>query len=249
MQPTIAVEMSMGEIVARYPQTRRTMEALGLDYCGSGGRRTLEQGALEAGRDPREVARMLTEAAAATPENPSDYPSLSLTELADRIVRTHHVYLRKHLPRLTILLARLLRAHGQHHDESLRRLEETLLRLRDEIAVHLHKEERILFPYIRQIDAWSDNRGSRPEFRCGTLADPIRQMEAEHDEEGAALKRLREITADYTPPCDACENLKALYDGLRELELDLRRHIHLENSILFPAALEMETRMHHGQNE
>ena len=67
MQPTIAVEMSMGEIVARYPQTRRTMEALGLDYCGSGGRRTLEQGALEAGRDPREVARMLTEAAASTP--------------------------------------------------------------------------------------------------------------------------------------------------------------------------------------
>lgn len=248
MQPIIALEMTLGEIAARYPQTREAMEALGLDYyCG--GKQSLAQGAVRCGRDPHEVAGVLARAAAEKPEKqPSDSPSLTLTQLLERIERTHHIYLRRHLPRMTILLARLLRAPDENHKESLRRLEQTLLHLRDEIAMHLHKEERFLFPYIRQIEAWAEGRGPRPEVHRSPVANPIRQMEAKHEEAGADLKRLREITADYTPPGGASENLKALYEGLQELECNLHRHIHLENNILFPMAVEMETRMHHGQN-
>jgi len=41
-------------------------------------------------------------------------------------------------------------------------------------------------------------------------------------------------------PANACPSYKGLYHALDEFERDLHRHVHLENNILFPRAVELE---------
>jgi len=82
-----------------------------------------------------------------------------------------------------------------------------------------------------------------PEMHCGTVQNPIRQMESEHDTAGGVLAEMRTITSGYLLPDDACETFKALYAGLKAMENDLHQHIHLENNILFGKAVELESRV------
>jgi regulator of cell morphogenesis and NO signaling len=106
--------------------------------------------------------------------------------------------------------------------------------------MHLAKEEQILFPAIEQIENHVERGGPEPEIHCGSITNPISQMEYEHEIAGSLLAEIQEITSEYEPPADACESFKALYDGLRELEDNLHEHIHKENNILFPKAVELE---------
>jgi regulator of cell morphogenesis and NO signaling len=175
----------------------------------------------------------------ATPsvEEQRDWSRASLTELADHIESEHHSYLRKELPRLSSMIETLVEAHGGRHSELLR-CREVFGALRRELEPHMAKEEQILFPMIRELEALS----SLPDFHCGSLRNPIRVMESEHDDAALALSRLRELTADYTPPDDVCNTHRAALAGLAELEADLQRHIHKESNILFPRALAEESR-------
>jgi regulator of cell morphogenesis and NO signaling len=105
-----------------------------------------------------------------------------------------------------------------------------------ELESHMQKEEVVLFPICRQLD----NAAAPQRFHCGSVENPIAVMVREHDDAGNALKRMRELTNDFTPPSDACNTYRALFDSLHELEQDMHRHVHKENSILFPKALELE---------
>jgi regulator of cell morphogenesis and NO signaling len=67
-------------------------------------------------------------------------------------------------------------------------------------------------------------------------------MEQEHDNAGKALARLRDLTGGFVPPEDACTTYRAMLDGLAGLEADLHLHIHKENNILFPRAIQAEAR-------
>ena len=96
----------------------------------------------------------------------------------------------------------------------------------------MHKEEEILFPLVRQIEG-----GATDGFHCGSIAHPIRQMEAEHEAAGQAISRLRELTDAFTPNAEACNTHRALLAGLAEFESDLHRHVHKENNVLFPRTL------------
>ena len=100
--------------------------------------------------------------------------------------------------------------------------------LEDELTTHLMKEEQILFPAIAEMSAGQ----AEPVAVDGPIACMLR----EHEEAGAALARLRELSHGFQPPSDACNTYRALFAGLRDLEEDLHRHIHLENAALFPWA-------------
>ena len=158
-----------------------------------------------------------------------------MTELCDHIEQTHHAYLRTELPRLGQMIDKVVNAHGASHPK-LHEVQRVFAALCAELEPHMFKEERILFPAIRQLE----QSAATPSFPFGTVANPINVMEHEHDNAGAALSELRTLTADYVPPDDACNTYRAMLDGLRELETNMHQHVHKENNILFPRAIEHE---------
>jgi len=229
------------DIVVEHPETRVVLERLGIDYC-CGGKTPLAQAARQAGLSSDQVLAELDRAleTGGNSDSVKDWAAASATELADHIERTHHVFMKEQLPRLVGLLDKTLRAHAQRHGDMLKQLQRSLITLRTDIELHLAKEEQILFPFIRQIEAWQQGEGPVPEMHCGTVANPIGQMEFEHEQAGEILAQIRAITSDFRLPEDACETFRALYEGLRDMESDLHEHIHLENNILFPKAIEVE---------
>jgi len=243
---TVGIHETVGEIVTRRPALSRIFENVGIDYC-CGGKKCLEEACKEKHLDPQEVLNQLIEAeAAGETEAPEiDAAGMTLTELADHIEQTHHAYLRSELPRLDALTQKVVSVHGQK-EPRLRELRSAFVALAQELSSHMMKEEQILFPMVRTLEA----SGTAPTFHCGSLANPIRQMEHEHDQAGSWLARHRELTDGFQPPTWACNTYRAMLDALAHLERDLHQHIHEENNVLFPRALEMEARKsgaHYGR--
>jgi regulator of cell morphogenesis and NO signaling len=228
---------TVGGIVAAEPAACRTFERLGIDYC-CGGKLTLDAACAGKGLDPEAVLREIAGAGAGPGEGERNWSEVPLEALIDHIIGVHHAFLRERLPILDALSEKVLAAHGERHPE-LEEVRRVFLGLEAEILHHLQKEEVVLFPMMRELESAS----VLPQFHCGSVANPIAVMEAEHDAAGHALARLRELTGGYVPPPDGCATYGCLLEGLAELEEDLHRHIHLENSILFPRAAEIEERL------
>ncbi len=220
----------LGQLVAARPARARVFESFGLDYC-CGGRRSLAEACTSAGVQLDQVLEELARTDEAPgPAADTDWRRASLGDLTDHIVATPHVFLRRELPRLAQLFEKVAAVHGARHPE-LFRMQRVHRAFVDEMYAHLSKEENILFPMIQQLE------DADPEaFHCGSIENPIRVMLMEHDSAADSLHELREASAGFQPPPDACESFSALYAGLAELEADTHRHIHLENNILFPRA-------------
>ncbi len=224
----------VGQLVAEKPSRSRIFESFGIDYC-CGGKSTLADACDRKGVGIDEVLSALAaneEIADSAVDNPS---AMSLTDLADHIEATHHEYLRSELPRLDALVDKVVTVHGDKH-EFLAKLQDTYKALVAELMPHMMKEEQILFPLIREIDQGGPSASSH----CGSVNNPIRAMEHEHDNAGEALLQLRTITNGYAPPEGACNTFRAMLDGLAELEANTHEHIHKENNILFPRAAQAE---------
>ncbi len=232
---SINADKSVGQLVGERIARASVFEAYGIDFC-CGGQQSLSAACSEKGIDLDEVLSKLAVTDAEKPQDDAtDYSAMALDQLADHIVSTHHAYLGRELPRLTEMAGKVTRAHGEK-DSRLSTVETTLQALSDELTSHMMKEERILFPAIREL---AQTEGL-PQMPCGTLSGPIDVMEHEHDSAGNALEQLRNLTDNHTPPDWACNTFRALLAGIHELELDLHQHIHKENNILFPRALELE---------
>lgn len=226
---------TVGDIVARQPSLSRVFEKNGIDYCCAG-KRSLDEVCLQKGLDAGKILALLN---AGVPDSGNgsnlDVSALSLTELADHIVMIHHDYLRDEFPRLDAMTNRVAHVHGDHEPRLLE-VRDAYLALQNEMTSHMMKEESILFPMIRQLEAGAN----AADFHCGSLANPIRQMEAEHAEAGSALERMNSLTDGFTPPEWACNTYRAMLSALAHLESDLHRHVHKENNVLFPRALALE---------
>jgi len=230
---TITTETTIGAIVAARPLLARVFEQLGLDFC-CGGKQSLAIACGKKGLEAKTVVVMLEAAVAAGEAGPAevDAAAMTLSELADHIEQTHHRYVKGELPRLLEMAERVCRKHGWR-DARLPAVYETVQALTEEMMNHMQKEEAVLFPIVREIDA-----GATDGFHCGSIANPIRQMEIEHESAGNAVARLRELTNNFTPGLEDCNTHRALLAGLAEFESDLHRHVHKENNILFPRAIE-----------
>ena len=234
---TFQAEQTVGAIVASRPALSRVFETAGIDYC-CGGKKTLASACREKGLEVESIINALEQNEIAGEESFVDAASMSLSELADHIEHTHHAYLRSELPRVMKLTEKVASVHG-NNDPRLPRVHETILAFAGELSSHMMKEEMILFPFIRRLEA-SD---SAVEFHCGSVANPIRQMEHEHQDAGAALAKLRKLTDDFTPPEWACNTYRAMLDALAHLECDMHQHVHKEDNVLFPKALEREAEL------
>jgi regulator of cell morphogenesis and NO signaling len=218
-------------IVAAHPGLAGLFERAGIDYC-CGGKRTLAQACAAKGLDPLTFAVLLE----ATTKLPAGGPvvdagAMTLTALVDHIEQTHHHYLKEALPALVEKAERVAHKHGWR-DPRLALVAETMRALAEEMVHHMAKEEQILFPLVREREQTGTVCG-----HGGSVANPIRQMEREHDGAGAAVARLRELTDGFTPDADACNTHRAMLAGFARLETDLHEHVHKENDVLFPRVL------------
>lgn len=227
---------SVGMLVAEQPLRAAVFDRYGIDFC-CGGKQTLETACARALIDPDTVLRDLREidSRAVVDTNTNTWLNATLTELADHIQQTHHAYLKVELPRLQELAEKVARVHGTK-EPRLIQVAAVFSALRQEIEQHTMKEEMILFPFIRKLD---QGKGI-PKAPFGSVANPVKCMESEHNDAGEALMQLRELTDQYTAPEHACTSWRALLGGLAHLDQDLRTHIHKENTILFPKAIATE---------
>lgn len=226
---------SVGTFVREHPARARVFESLGIDYC-CGGKTSLADACLNKGIDVDSVLHQIAEVDASDEaDDLVDADALSLAELADHIEATHHAYLREELPRLDRMTEKVARVHGDREPRLLQ-VRRAFVALKAELEPHMLKEEQVLFPIMRRLDA----SHSAQQTHCGSVANPIRQMEHEHDQAGAELAVLREATDGYTPPEWACNTYRAMLDSLERLEADMHQHVHKENNVLFPKTLNRE---------
>jgi len=230
------------DIALENPATTRVFEEFKIDYC-CGGRKSLEEACAASGVDPAMLAARINEVLEG-PRQSGDAPEeLPLDKLIDHIVEKHHVFTRNEIGRLTLLFEKVCHKHGGAHPELIE-LRALFDALREDLTTHMRKEELVLFPYIKEA-AFAHANGSRslrmPPF--GTVQNPVRVMMAEHDVAGDILRQMRKASADFAAPDDACPSFRALYHGAEELEHDLHQHIHLENNVLFPKAVDLECKL------
>lgn len=235
---TFDLTKTVGELASEAPATTRVFERFKIDYC-CGGRRTLEAACVAAGANVAEVLGMLEGAAAEESGEQRDFQTSTLAELIGHILDKHHTYTREEMGRITALAEKVCAAHGERHAELLR-VRELFAELCADLAPHMMKEERVLFPYILALEETAVRNTTPPPAPFGTVQNPVRMMMYEHDTAGALLRELRAASGDYAAPADACASYRTLYSALEEFERDLHRHIHLENNLLFPRAVELE---------
>jgi regulator of cell morphogenesis and NO signaling len=212
---------TLGQVAAAHPASTLVFLRHRLDFCCGGGK-TLADACRAAGLDPETIIAEI--AAEGATKSPARWDTAPLPDLIDFILERYHEPLRADLPPLIEAARRVERVHGKKAS-CPHGLASHLEELDADVRQHLAKEEQVLFPAIR-----SGGRGARVQM-------PIRVMMQEHDDHGANLGRLREIADDYSPPSEACATWRALYAGLEKLESELMEHIHLENNVLFPRAL------------
>ena len=233
---------TVGQQAAAYPASKRVFEKLGIDYCCGGGT-SLGEACAEHGIAFGELVKMLnseeTRSVSAHTAD-LDFPRMSLAALSDHIVREHHVFTRDENERITVLLGKVCSVHGDNHKE-LFAIQKIFGMMRLELENHMLKEERMLFPYIALMESSLGFNQPVPPAPFGSTRNPIRVMLSEHDAAAEQLREIRQLSGDFNPPEDACTSYRSLYEALEGLEKDLHEHIHLENNLLFPKAIEMES--------
>lgn len=234
-------EETLGRIAAEDLHKAQVLKKHGLDFC-CGGKKTLKQACMEKGLDIIQIEHELQQADTNFISLPLPYNDWSLDFLADFIVNTHHFYVRKTLPELRAYAAKVAKAHGSRYPE-LSAIYELVEEINAELSAHMIKEERILFPYIKELVNAENKVQSLQAAHFGTVQNPVKMMEMEHEMTGRNLEKIRALSNNYLLPENACGSHSFLYRLLNEFEDDLHIHIHLENNILFPKAIELEKKL------
>jgi regulator of cell morphogenesis and NO signaling len=237
--PDLSIFMTVGDIVGHDLRTAAVFARHGIDFC-CGGRRSLDEACKARGVEPDAVLREL-ETLEAT-EGVEDMTAWPLDALVEYIVTRHHAYVKRQIPAITAMLEKLVAAHGERHPE-MRRIAATFASLAAELTHHMDKEERILFPYIQSMVRLRREGSDRVVTPFGTVRNPIRMMEDDHQQAAAELWMLRMLSNGFTVPEDGCVTWRACFNELAAFERDLHKHVHLENNVLFPGVERLEDQL------
>ena len=239
MNAKFTIHTPINDFIAEDVRRTGIFEELEIDSC-CGGHRTLAVACKEKGIDPEAVLiRLMSDSLESNPVAAiTEGMDGSLSEAVDHLLETHHKYLKEALPRLATLLDKVVNAHVARHPE-LTTVQELFGELRADLEPHLMKEEQVLFPMIKVLET----SGGNADFHCGSVLNPIRVMQAEHEQTLTLFERIRATTRNFAMPEDGCQSYQLLLTGLDELEIDTLLHIQKENEILFPQVLAYEENM------
>jgi regulator of cell morphogenesis and NO signaling len=234
----ITGETKVKEIAAANPRATRILEQAGVDYC-CGGNKSLHDACAHVGVSEEEIMERLRENKADVEPADKNWASAPLGDLTQHIREKHHRYVREAVQRVPALLTRVKTKHGNNHPE-IAEIEDLFLKIGRDMTMHMQTEEQILFPYIEALERAANGEAvlEPPFFQA--VRNPVQAMMEEHDAAAALVNQIHAASSAYTPPANACASYQALYRDLQEFEADLHEHVHLENNILFPRAIEME---------
>lgn len=234
-------KQTIGEYVAKDFRTAAVFSKYGIDFCCKGNR-TIEEACTKKELDFEQIEKEVTQLLEMKGDGSIDFQSWPVDLLIDYIEKTHHRYVVEKTPVLLAFLDKLCKVHGHTHPE-LFLINELFIGCASELSQHMEKEERVLFPFIKELANAIRTQQDIQQPHFGSVENPIAMMKHEHENEGDRFVKIAELTDNYTPPSDACNTYKVTFSMLQEFEQDLHKHIHLENNILFIKAIEMEERM------
>ena len=229
---------TIGELVAEDFRKAEVFSQFGIDFC-CGGEKSLKQACEEKGLDKGEVETALAEVETRPLSSQQNYKNWELDFLTDYIVNTHHKYVKESLPMLHDVSVKVAEVHGGSHPE-MHTIASLFAAVAEELSGHMQKEEQILFPLIKELAFAKHQNAPLESSSFASVENPIKMMEAEHVSAGRNMDMIHELSNSYSLPEDACSSYRMLYNKLNEFEQDLHQHIHLENNILFPKAIQLE---------
>lgn len=231
-------EKKIADYVTEDYRTAAVFKKYNIDFCCNGNR-GIEEATKKSGIDPAKIYRDLEEIKLQNNSGTTDYQGWPLDLLADYIEKRHHRYVVEKTPIISAFLNKLCKVHGSRHPE-LFEIDREFTECAGQFAAHMKKEELILFPFIHKMvkAKMSGTELSTPHF--GTVENPVHMMMEDHDAEGERFRRIAALSNNYTPPADGCNTYRVTFAMLAEFEEDLHLHVHLENNILFPKAIELE---------
>jgi len=229
--------LSLAQIVNSNYKAASVFEKYHLDFCCKG-KRSLEQACSEQQLTVSQITAELenifsNESIGAV----IDFDKMNLTQLCDYIVQTHHAYVKNEMPQIYAYLQKVSSKHGERHPE-LYKIFQTFVAVKEEMEGHMQKEELVLFPRIKELQKLAYDENANLQLNITYLQSPIKAMEQEHDHAGNLLNDIRIFSNDYVPPEDACTTYRLCFAALKTFEMDLHQHVHLENNILFPKAID-----------
>jgi len=229
---------TLSEIVTTDFRAAAVFEKYGLDFCCHGNKPLIDA-ASEKQISTEALLADLEKAFQPNDTSMIDFNNMELDKLVDYIIETHHSFVKEKLPFITGLGNKVVNAHGENHPE-VKEITELFRGVKVEFDGHMFKEERVLFPEIKKLAEVKRGEVEYAHPPFGTIAHPIRVMEAEHENAGSAFDSIKNLSNNYNPPVDACNTFKVYYAELENFENDLHKHVHLENNILFPKSLIFE---------
>lgn len=228
-------DKTISQIVSAYPETAALFEKYEIDFC-CGGKRLLQDVLAHDVEKRIEVEAGLEQILNKPDLSFKNFELYSLSELINHIVRTHHKYIHENVELIQNHLEKVVMKHGQTYPQMSRVLS-LFINLKNELLMHMKKEDMILFPAIKKLEAaYVSGRNMQPGININT---PVSVMEQEHEDAHQLLEEIKSLTNKYSAPASACTTHRLSIDELRLFEEDLHKHIHLENNILFPKALEL----------
>ncbi len=233
-----STEITVAELVVEDYRKAEVFKKFGIDFC-CGGKISVAEVCEQKNVDFEVVTNALDELDNQKEKPSQDFNNWELDFLVDYIVNTHHKYVIESIPILDAYSSKVASVHGTTHPEVVE-IANLYRAVSEELSMHMHKEEAILFPIVKEIVRASRNNETLQPTPFGTIKNPINMMETEHDSAGRSFEAIRDLSNNYTPPESACNTYRVLFAKLEEFENDLHQHIHLENNILFPKAIKLE---------
>jgi regulator of cell morphogenesis and NO signaling len=227
---------TIAEIVSDDISTASVFKKYQLDFCCGGGK-TISKACENSNINVDDVLKDL-ENVNVDNSNPNlNFKDWKLDFLIDYIINIHHTYVNDNIAIINEFAQKVALVHGDHNPENIEiaNLFETLS---NELLAHMQKEEKILFPAIKEMV-----QNGNKNFQFGSIENPVKMMEQEHDSAGDIIKKIQQLSNNFTTPDHACNTYKALYHMLEEFTNDLFQHIHLENNILFQKVRELEAQL------
>ncbi|MBP6334510.1 MAG: iron-sulfur cluster repair di-iron protein [Bacteroidia bacterium] len=225
--------LTLAEIVTIKPEAAPILEKFNLDFC-CGGKAKLKEALKDEPQKLNDVTEQLQMVFLKESNTENNFEEYSLTKLIDYILDTHHSYVKENLPVMKQHIDKVASKHGERHPE-MKQIKTLFDEIKGEFEQHMFKEEMLLFPEIKILEA-SSIKGSTTNSEI-SIGPPIDVMEFEHESAGNKMKEIKSLSNNFTPPTDACNTFRLCYEELRIFDEDLHKHVHLENNILFPKSL------------